>query len=326
MIPDRWYAILESRELRPGRSIAVTRLGERLVLWRTRSGELGCLKDLCPHRGASLGTGEVVEDHVQCPFHGIEFDTTGRCRLVPANGRDAPVDARFEAASYAIREAHGFLWIFWGEARDELPPLPFFSDLDSSFTWSSFIDPWPVHYSRAIENQLDVAHLPFVHDTTIGRGGKTLVDGPGVEVDGDDIHFWVRNRTDEPPPPRKPDEFDRDDAAVTLTFRFPHIWQNRISDKVRVFVAFVPVDEENSVLYLRFYQRFMRVPLLGQLVAWLGMLFSVVILRQDKRVVVNQRPVKTSLRMGEQLIAADLPIASYRQERDRLLRSPDTAG
>lgn len=326
MIRNRWYAIAESRELRRGRPLGLKRLGERLVLWRTSDGAVGCAADQCPHRGAALGAGRVVGEHVQCPFHGLEFDASGRCRDIPANGRGGEVDRRFDTSSYPAREAHGFLWIWWGEARDELPPLPFFEDLTDGFLWSSFVDHWPVHYSRAIENQLDVAHLPFVHDTTIGRGNKTLVDGPGVEVEGDDIHFWVRNRADGPPPPLASGELGREQAAVTLTFRFPHLWQNRISDKVRVFVAFVPVDEHNSVLYMRFYQRFLRVPLLGQFIAWLGMLFSIVILRQDKRVVVTQRPVESALRMDEQLFAADLPIVKYRMGRDRLLGGQPTAG
>ena len=325
MIRNHWYAIAESRELGRGRPLGLKRLGEQLVLWRTRDSGVACAADQCPHRGAALGAGRQVGDHVQCPFHGLEFDASGRCMRVPADGSTAPVENRFDTIAYPAREAHGFIWIWWGDARDDLPPLPFFEDLKDGFQWSSFADHWPVHYSRAIENQLDVAHLPFVHATTIGRGGKTLVDGPGVEVDGDDIHFWVRNRADGPPPPMKPGEFGRENAAVNLTFRFPHIWQNRISDKVRVFVAFVPVDEANSVLYLRFYQRFLPVPLLGQFVAWLGVLFSVIILRQDKRVVVTQRPVETALRMDEQLFTADLPIVKYRMGRDRLLGGQETA-
>ena len=31
-------------------------------------------------------------------------------------------------------------------------------------------DPWDAHYSRVIENQLDVPHVPFIHHNTIGRG------------------------------------------------------------------------------------------------------------------------------------------------------------
>ena len=320
MIPNRWYVVLDSSELRPGRVARVTRLGRDLAIWRTPAGQLGCVEDRCVHRGASLAAGAVVGEHVQCPFHGLEFDADGRCRCIPANGRAADIDERFHTRSFPLREAHGFVWMWWGEADEDLPPLPFFDDLAEDFPWAGFADDWPVHYTRAIENQLDVAHLPFVHRTTIGRGGATLVDGPGLESEGDDIRFWVRNRSDDGRPPVGPDDLLREASRVSLVFRFPHLWQNVISDKVRVFLAFVPVDEEHTRIYMRFYQRFLRVPLLCAMVTWLGMLFSVIILRQDKRVVVTQRPIATQLKMGEQLIPADRPIAEYRKRRDRLLR------
>ena len=319
MIANRWYAILDSGEVRPGRVIRVRRLDRDLAVWRTGAGQLGCVEDRCVHRGASLAAGAVAGEHVQCPFHGLEFDVEGSCRCIPASGRAAEIPERFHTHGYPVREAHGFVWLWRGDVPDELPPLPFFDDLPDDFSWAGFADDWPVHYSRAIENQLDVAHLPFVHRTTIGKGGATVVDGPGVEVEGDDIVFWVRNRVDDGTPPIPAGELSRDASKVSLIFRFPHLWQNRISDKVRVFLAFVPVDEDNTRIYMRFYQRFLPVPLLGPLVTWLGMLFSVIILRQDKRVVVTQRPIRTQLRMDEQLIPADRPIAEYRKGRARLL-------
>ena len=319
MIPNSWYVILDSAEVRHGGVILVTRLDRNLAIWRTKGGQLGCVEDRCVHRGASLAAGAVVGDHVQCPFHGLEFDADGRCRCIPANGRMAGIPDRFHTQSFPVREAHGFVWMWWGETAEALPPLPFFDDLADDFPWAGFADDWPVHYTRAIENQLDVAHLPFVHRTTIGKGGATVVDGPGLECEGDDMRFWVRNRVDDGVPPVGPDDLPESASKVSLVFRFPHLWQNILSDKVRVFLAFVPVDESNTRIYMRFYQRFLRVPLLAGLVTWLGMLFSVVILRQDKRVVVTQRPIRTQLKMGEQLIAADRPIAEFRKQRGRLL-------
>ena len=59
MIPDQWYAILESKEVKKGRMIAVTRLGERLIFWRDNNGTVICLKDKCAHRGAALSIGKL---------------------------------------------------------------------------------------------------------------------------------------------------------------------------------------------------------------------------------------------------------------------------
>ena len=96
------------------------------------------------------------------------------------------------------------------------------------------------------------------------------------------------------------------------------MWQNYISEDVRVLAAFTPVDEENTVLYLRFYQRFLRLPILSKLIAQLAMPANVYIAHQDRRVVVTQQPKSSSMNLGEKLIQGDLPIIEYRKCRAAL--------
>jgi phenylpropionate dioxygenase-like ring-hydroxylating dioxygenase large terminal subunit len=319
MIPNQWYAVLESRELRRGKPMGLTRFGEKLVLWRRNDGAVACLKDACAHRGAALSAGRVAHGCVECPFHGFRYDESGRCTVIPAQGEKNPVPASVRVGAYAAREAFGFIWVFWGDQTRDLPGIPFFEDLDGSFDFATFKDLWPVHYSRAIENQLDVLHLPFVHRTTIGRGNRTLVHGPGTELIDDTMTVWMHNEVDRGQKVLKPEELARDASPVVLIFKFPHVWQNRIGDKVRVTLCFVPVDEMHTLLYMRYYQKQVRLPLLRGLVTWLGKVFSVIILRQDKRVVSTQRPVKSSLKMNEKLVPQDMPIILYRRRRQELL-------
>ena len=113
MIRNQWYAILESNEVKPSRPVGVTRMGEKLVLWRDDKGQIGCMADLCPHRGVALSTGKLVGGNVQCPFHGFEYDTSGRCTLIPASGKNACAtdNARFQTISVtrvAVVIAHIF--------------------------------------------------------------------------------------------------------------------------------------------------------------------------------------------------------------------------
>ena len=198
----------------------------------------------------------------------------------------------------------------------------FFDDIDDSFSYATIYDPWEAHYSRVIENQLDVVHLPFIHHNTIGRGGRSLVDGPGVEWIADDMFFvHVYNRIDDGTPPRKPNEVPIPDPTrdYKLEFIFPNLWQNYIQENVRVVAAFTPVDQEHTLLYLRFYQKFLRVPLLRDLVTWLGMPFNRLIARQDRRVVVTHEPKSSGLKIGEMLIQGDWPIVEYRRRREALI-------
>ena len=88
---------------------------------------------------------------------------------------------RFLIRSYPTLVANGFMCIWRGERRKELPPAPCPHDIGGDFTYATTRDPLKTHYSLCIENQLDAVHVPFVHYDTIGRGDRTVVNGPRVE-------------------------------------------------------------------------------------------------------------------------------------------------
>ncbi len=320
MIRNQWYAVLNSREVKKNRLMGVTRLGEKLVLWRDQAG-LHCIADQCAHRGASLCQGKLVEEQLQCPFHGFRYDGTGRVTLIPANGKNNPVGEQYRVHSYPVHEAQGFIWIWWGEGKPSPAEPPFFENIDGRLGYAEVPDPWHIHYSRVIENQLDVVHLPFVHHNTIGRGNRTVVDGPRVEwKDHDKFHLFVFNRVDDGRPPLKPSELGIRESAVHLEFIFPNLWQNYIAPVVRVIAFFVPVDEEHTILYLRFYAGFTPWKWLNTLFAWLAMPFNLIVAHQDRRIVQNQKPGASSYKMNEKLIPGDYPIVEYRRRRDELMK------
>lgn len=321
MIRNQWYVVLESKEVR-SKPIGVTRLGEKLVFWRGSDGKINAAADRCPHRGIALSVGKISSGHLQCPFHGFEFDSSGKCVLIPANGRNGVIPAAMRLNTYPTYEAHGWIWLWWGANPPQPLPAPeFFDNLDAKFITASVQDPWDAHYSRVIENQLDVVHLPFIHRKTIGRGNRTLVDGPVIEWVGDKmLYTYVYNRLDDGTPPRRPSQLTPKSPITNqhLEFIFPNLWQNFISDQVRIIAAFVPVDEEHTLLYLRFYQKFMRLPVLGKFVSLLAMPMNIYIAHEDRRVVVTQLPKPSGLKIGEILIQGDLPIIEYRRKRASL--------
>lgn len=319
MIRNQWYAVLESREVPRGKPMGVTRLGEKLVFWRDRKGKVNCLSDRCAHLSASLSQGKIThEDRLACPFHAFEYDSSGQCRYIPALGRATEPPKAMRVHAYPTYEAHDFIWIWWGEPRNNLTPPRWF-DIDETFSYGSYHEQWPVHYSRMIENQMDVMHLPHVHYNTIGRGQRVVVDGPIVTLEDDVIRMWVYNRPDDGTPPRKPEELPPPQRPPFLEFIFPNIWQNRISDDLRIFVAFAPIDEENGMFYLRYYQRMVRLPVIKTLFNWAGVLGSRYIANQDKRVVSRQDPKKSSLRNGEKFVQGDRIILTYRRRREELI-------
>ncbi|MCX6246410.1 MAG: aromatic ring-hydroxylating dioxygenase subunit alpha [Bacteroidetes bacterium] len=321
MIPNQWYVVLESKELKKNKPLRITRFSEPLALWRDENNKVCCIADRCCHRGVSLSCGKIINGKLECPFHGFIYDKSGKVLMIPANGKNKPAPETMKVKSYKTFEAYGLIWLWWGD-EDKTTEEPFFFRELADFSYSSFKDHWGVHYSRAIENQLDVVHLPFVHKSTIGRGNKTLVNGPVVVRDKELITFYVNNVEDDGKTiPLKPDEIVDYEKLFHLQFHFPNIWQNYISDKIRAFAAFVPVDEENSIIYIRYYQRMLKIPVLRELFNYIGKLSSIVILRQDKRVVITQLPKKSAVRMDERLVMGDKPIIEYRKHRNELIES-----
>jgi len=321
MIRNRWYAVLDTKEVPKNGLIGVMRFGEKLAFWRTDNDEIACIIDKCCHRGASISEGKIVDGHAQCPFHGFKYNIEGKVKLIPANGKAAPVEDRYRVKSYPTKEKYGLIWVFWGEKVDEISKVPFFDDLKDGFYYGQIKDHWPMHYTRCIENQMDVVHVPFVHHNTIGRGGKTIVYGPKVKWKSEQLTWYVKNLVDDGEIKAKSaNEMGDEKGLFSLQIIMPNIWHNIIAEKVRVFAAFAPIDKDNTMIYLRFYQSFMPVWGIRHLIGFVGKLYSKIILRQDKRVVVTQLPRKSSMRMDEKLIPGDRPIAEFRRRRDELLK------
>lgn len=328
MIRNQWYAVLESREVKSGKMIGVKRMGERMLFWRNDEGEVFCLVDQCPHRGAQLSAGKIVDGHIQCPFHGLEFDETGACVYVPSIGIAAGPQNKFNAKYYSVKEMNDFIFIYWGELKDreELPEIGWVDELvHEDFAHVTVVDNWNTHYSRVIENQLDVAHLWLVHHNTIGRGNKRVIDGPVVEwccewTEPDLMSIWVSNKVDDGVSTGKlPKDMQKPERHPALQLRMPNIWQNWIMKDMRILGVFVPIDDEHARMYFRIYQRMVKFPIAKQLFLAIGWLQSLWIERQDKRVVQTQLPKRSDLRIGEKLFPGDYPILEYRRRRRDLI-------
>ena len=318
MILNQWYAVLSSHKLKQGHPIGARRFGENLVFFRDRRGTAACITDICAHRGASLAGGCVSGDHIRCPFHGIEYGIDGKCVYIPSEGKASAADfSRFQLKHYPVREAGDVIFVWYGNKEPEGEPDIFRVMKDLSYTYDHTEDCWNVHYSRVIENQLDVSHLAFVHHNTIGRGGKTLAHGPKVIwPDENTLQTSANNEIDNGQTPKPANECVIKDT--NLNFKFPNLWLNHVSDKIQILAFFIPVDEEHSIIALRFYNRITGVRAVDKAIAWLGSRANTIVERQDKRVVETQLPKKSGFGMKEKLVAADRPIMEYRKKRKKM--------
>src|SRR5690606_39587008 len=64
-----WHCIGESKEFRDGKLHTLNIFGTRLLAFVGKDDEIAVLDAYCPHMGADLSQGELVDGKVVCPFH-----------------------------------------------------------------------------------------------------------------------------------------------------------------------------------------------------------------------------------------------------------------
>ncbi len=181
---QHWHPVALSQEV--GAAPLAARLLDRpLVLWRDAAGAVHAFPDRCPHRGARLSLGRVQDGRLECPYHGWQFEGSGRCMHVPALPQFQP-PAGHRVGSFAVREAHGLVWVRLAEAQGagDLPPLPAFAAEGDERLRKLNCGPYDVAASapRIVENFLDMSHFGFVHEGWLGARDAAAIDDYQVEA------------------------------------------------------------------------------------------------------------------------------------------------
>jgi phenylpropionate dioxygenase-like ring-hydroxylating dioxygenase large terminal subunit len=159
--PQSWYPMALAHEVTSTKLLGVDFLGTRVIVYRDADGRPVVQGAYCPHLGADLSIGEIVDGKVRCAFHHWSFGADGRCVHIPT-GDKIPPGARL--AAYPTAEAWGLVWAFNGETPLFPPPrIPDADETSLAFESHCFgprpIDPW-----LGVSNGLDFQHLRAVHN------------------------------------------------------------------------------------------------------------------------------------------------------------------
>jgi phenylpropionate dioxygenase-like ring-hydroxylating dioxygenase large terminal subunit len=148
-----------------------TILGERTVFYRTNAGAPVALDGRCAHRRFPLAAGHLDGDAIVCGYHGWQYDAGGACTAIPSQAR---VPAACKIRSYPVVERWNWIWIWTGDpALADPSGIPdHTADLKVTHPeWEAVIGGHTLLNARCqlmIENLLDLSHLSFVHDRSIG--------------------------------------------------------------------------------------------------------------------------------------------------------------
>ena len=188
-----WYVVAETADVADG-PVAVTLLGDDLVLWRSPSGDIVAGPDRCPHREAPLSAGSVDDGCLVCPYHGWKFADEGRCVEVPSSGVDAAVPPSAHLRVVHVEERYGLVWLCLGEPAAEIPTIAAEAD-DAYRRINSGMQVWTTSCTRMTDNFLDISHFPYVHLGTFGIAQNR--DVPKIQMEQiDDDFFGYRYEVD----------------------------------------------------------------------------------------------------------------------------------
>ncbi len=168
---NTWYPIAWSREIT--NSLTQRRIVEKdVVMYRNSLGKVVAHLDICPHRMMPLSLGRLKGDAIQCGYHGMEFDCSGKCVRIPGQEK---IPAGAKVTTYPVHEHMGLVWIWMGDAEK--------ADTSKVYDLKQYHDPaWDVvegdalridcGYLNLCDNLCDPSHVSFVHLTTLGNAAS----------------------------------------------------------------------------------------------------------------------------------------------------------
>jgi vanillate O-demethylase monooxygenase subunit len=195
---NSWYVAALASEIE-AKLTPLRILGENVVVYRTDSGEPVALQDSCPHRRLPLSKGRLLNDNIECGYHGLQFDRSGRCVAAPTQDRIPPSAM---VRSYPVVDRWGLIWIWMGDAE--------LADESSIIHIENYDNPsWKIttgdsltcacNYQYLTDNLLDPSHVAWVHRSSFAAPGTDRTPLEITETDnGLIVHRWIYNN--EPPP------------------------------------------------------------------------------------------------------------------------------
>lgn len=179
VVAEGWYFVMRSQDLKKKKVHSFSIGYQDLVLWRTESGQIGCVDAYCPHMGTHLGKGTVKKETIQCFFHHWKYDTSGQCQDIPA---DPTLCQTVKTKSYAVTEQFDSIWVF----PNTSPPksLTCFPELKGLELDISFGSPYQrkCHHHVTMINGIDPQHLKTVHNIDIEMAVDTSIVARQMQI------------------------------------------------------------------------------------------------------------------------------------------------
>ncbi|HEY9532085.1 MAG TPA: Rieske 2Fe-2S domain-containing protein [Burkholderiales bacterium] len=166
-LKNTWYVAAWDHEV-SRQPLARKLLDIPVVLYRTQAGAPVALEDTCPHRFYPLSKGTLKGDALECGYHGMTFDCSGKCVHIPGQEQIPPTAA---VRSFPVAERWGWIWIWMGDpALADAQKIIDIPQLRSG-EWTQCRGErmyYRGNYQLMTDNLMDPSHVSYVHRSTFG--------------------------------------------------------------------------------------------------------------------------------------------------------------
>ncbi|CAF4631081.1 unnamed protein product [Rotaria sp. Silwood2] len=337
-----WYPVAFSHEIQcgSGRPFGFYLLNQPLCLYRRNDGEVVCVLDACPHRSAPLSLGQITKyGNLECIYHGWQYGANGQCVYIPSVSKKSNTASLICARTLPVHEQYGFIWIWPGKrelADSDLIPHRLFNDVQNT-NGEFLLSPedscsLDIPYDLMVDNLLDMAHVDFTHDGTIGKRSQAscirserIIPSPFFSTNSESASFKVKRH--EQPKGLSWNDFSNFHFIPPCFSRLEH----HDSKKGRVFIqifCMIPNAENKMRLLLQFYRNF-------ACYKWIEYIpgYDYIVEKTNKKVVdqdvlllngIHRNIAQMGAKPLGKIVSADGPIKAFRQYQSKALAKFET--
>ena len=147
-------------------------LGEDLVIFKTKKGNIGLVHKACPHRRASMAYGKTENEGIRCCYHGWLFSPNGEILETPGEDPESKQAKKlrdtFKLGAYPVIEFNGLVFSYLGP-MDKIPEFPHY---DSFKIPGNISSPYRINYNcnwiQVLDAIMDPLHTSFLHGQSSG--------------------------------------------------------------------------------------------------------------------------------------------------------------